>query len=389
MADKNKKGTESPKQQDGEVPEQSDKVHLQAGSLFFQRLPQEIRDHIWTWVFCSTRFTFRAPLYDRCPFSESNFQPPTDRLALLRTCRRARLEIGDSWLRHVQFCFRNIAAMLDNLSALPVATLSKLRQMRVSGDVLMINPSFNPNPLCLDSALKLLPGLQLDQLTVLSGHENRRHYDGLSRLIKHSNGWKTLRYISFSSAARLKVFDMSRIPNFTSSPPPEVNMMPQPKHWQAVMEGRDGVSSNPSVTVCRAKERPARYGPAILGPSRGVKSDQNPYLANEDSRPDLFPVDAPQLMTGDEQMKELMVIVKRGSGVDYEGKKDSPLIEDHTLRYPPFHVEYDFRSVFPDMTWEEIQQLCSVNRFGFDDGNDHAEGVDEYVWTPPDPNLDL
>ncbi|KAK4175042.1 hypothetical protein QBC36DRAFT_291859 [Triangularia setosa] len=58
MAKKNKKGKKKPKQQDRKDLEWSAKANPQTGSLFFQKLPQEIRDHIWTQLFYPTRFTF-------------------------------------------------------------------------------------------------------------------------------------------------------------------------------------------------------------------------------------------------------------------------------------------------------------------------------------------
>jgi hypothetical protein len=48
-------------------------------------------------------------------------------------------------------------------------------------------------------ALKLLPGLQLDTLTVLGLSYGPRNYDTLNGLIQHGNGWKELHYISKDS----------------------------------------------------------------------------------------------------------------------------------------------------------------------------------------------
>jgi hypothetical protein len=40
------------------------------------------------------------------------------------------LEIGDSWLRHVLFCFENIEAMLDKLSALYGSMIDASRRVK-------------------------------------------------------------------------------------------------------------------------------------------------------------------------------------------------------------------------------------------------------------------
>lgn len=369
---KNKKGKNKPKQQDS-------KVNPQTGSLLFQRLPQEIRDHIWTQLFYSTRFTCGERPTSR--IRSVKIKPAPNGLALLRTCRRAQLEIGDSWLRHVLFCFEDIEAMLDKLSVLSVDTLSKLRHMRVSGDTLMLSYPDDDAFYRLVSALKLLPGRQLDQLTVLGGHGIQVRYDSLGSLIRDSKGWKTLRYICHSSAMLgfPSEHDTSH-PMANWEAQPEYWRKPQPTHWQTVMVGRDGAASNPSVTVYRAKV-PGLYG-SILDPSRRVKFEQKPHHG-QDLRADVFPAD-PELMTGDEQKKELMVVVKRGSGVNYEEKKDSPFIQ------------FDIRRDLPEMTWKQIRALCIDDQF---DGEDEEEGwphsdkeddpleadvykdVDEYIWT--------
>lgn len=142
------------------------------------------------------------------------------------------------------------------------------------------------------------------------------------------------------------------------------------------------------MTVYRAKE-PALYG-SIVDPSRRVTFEQKPYHG-QDLRADVFPAD-PELMTGDEQKKEPMVIVKRGSGVNYEEKKDLPFIES------------DIRRDLPDMTWKQLRAQCIDNPFDdedveegwppCDEEDDPTEAdiykdVDECIWTPLHSNLDL
>jgi hypothetical protein len=151
------------------------------------------------------------------------------------------------------------------------------------------------------------------------------------------------------------------------------------------MEGRDGVASNPSVTVYRAKE-PALYG-SILDPNKRVKFEQK-LREGEGSRPYIFPAD-PELMTGDEQKKEMMVIVMRGCGVDYEEKKGSQFIED------------DIRRSLPGMTWKQIRAVCLDSLYDDEDDSwlfsdeesdpvevDVYKNVDEYDWTPLHFNTD-
>jgi hypothetical protein len=102
-------------------------------------------------------------------------------------------------LRHVLFCFESAEAMLDKLTAVPQDTLAKIRHVGVRLNMLSLN--FHDTDWLFPPAapFKLLPGLQLDQLTVLGCLNSVRNYEILNGLIKDSNGWKTLRYIAHNS----------------------------------------------------------------------------------------------------------------------------------------------------------------------------------------------
>lgn len=344
MAEESEKGTKNPMRQDGvgkdsEQIQQSAKVNPQDGSLLFRRLPQEMRDHIWTLLFRSTRFSFGKGPFQL--FGHIKLKPAPNGLALLRTCRRAQLEIGDSWLRHVLFCFADVEAMLDKLTALPVDTLAKIRHMRVGRNARLKIGRIGPRYYPLVSALKLLPGLRLDQLTVFGPLVTIENYELLDGLVEDGNGWKILRYLCCHSAMLgfASEHDNPHLrPSWEANPNYWRKL--QPKHWQTVLEARDGAASNPSVTVYRAKDSERRSG-AMFDPSRRVKFEQKPH-PSQDLRADVFPAD-PELMAEGENEKELMVVARRGSGVDYEEKKDSPLIR------------FDIRRDFPGMTWAQIR----------------------------------
>ncbi|KAK4220872.1 hypothetical protein QBC38DRAFT_493242 [Podospora fimiseda] len=382
---RNNKGKKKAKQhgRGSKDAQRSTAVNEQIGSLLYQRLPQEIRDDIWCQLFSSTRFTFG----DR---PTGRIKPAPNGLAMLRTCRRAWHEIGDSWLRYVLFCFDDTNTMLDKLTRLPIDTLSKLRHMRIRGDTLMLNYPEDDVYYRLVSVFKLLPGLCLDQLTVLSGRGHQVSYDTLGGLIKDGNGWKTLRYICFSSAVLGYPSDWDDLPRYWRKP--------QPSDWQAVMEARDGVESNPSVTVYRAKT-PGHYG-SILDPSTRVKFEQKPHRDHNLERPQDFPADV-ELMNGDEKNKELMVVVKRGSGVRYIEEEDSPMLETD-IRYDTdgkswkqIRKKYIFRwSDSKDDDWkfsddesESDQSESDESESDEYESNDAVEedayqDVDEYTWTP-------
>ncbi|KAH6623088.1 hypothetical protein F5144DRAFT_623145 [Chaetomium tenue] len=261
-------------------------VDPQLKSLLFQRLPQEIRDYIYRTLFFST-----TCIPERRQWCERT-RLALNSLALLRVCRRAKLEIGNS-------CSE---AMLDHLYDLPADTLSRIRHISVrSEDVqLVLDTGISHYPLV--SVFKLLPGLRLDQLTVLDKFSSERSYNTLERLIVESNGWKTLRYVCRGS-------DML------------------------------GFSS----CLYRGTERTKILGiGTVLDPRKRVKFVQKSWEGSN-CKPGVFPED-PELMTMMEQCKEMLVIVKRGSGVDYEQKKDSPFAE----------CDLDFRRDYPGMTWSQI-----------------------------------
>jgi hypothetical protein len=161
-------------------------------------------------------------------------------------------------------------------------------------------------------AIKLFPGLRHDQLTVLGCPDIYVSYATLNGLIKGGNGWRSLRYTCHSSVTLgyQSGHSFYTIPNWWTQH--RFWRRPQPHHWQTVLEGRDGIASNPSFKVYQAEE-PRLYG-SILDPSNRVTFEQTPN-PEQDSRPEVFPAD-PRLMTGDEQEKELMV-VRRGSGANY------------------------------------------------------------------------
>ncbi|KAF5120462.1 hypothetical protein E5D57_013816 [Metarhizium anisopliae] len=203
----------------------------QESSWFFQ-LPQELRISIYGYLFLSTRVSHgRRPVRR---IAEIRITPAPNSLALLRTCRRVRTEIGDSWLGQVLFSFEDTETMMVKLAALSMATLSKIRHLRIRGETLMLSfgdedvyycdgtrararsnatwikrlftrrlcPKVGPFPYNyrLVHILKLLPGLQLDTFTVLNMYGESVSYDVLNTLIKYGEGWKELRFISHGSS---------------------------------------------------------------------------------------------------------------------------------------------------------------------------------------------
>ncbi|KAK3299407.1 uncharacterized protein B0H64DRAFT_99576 [Chaetomium fimeti] len=355
-----------------EKQEPSLEADEQSGSLLFQRVPQEIRNHIYAQLFSSIRLTFGFR-WNGCT-SRVAVKPAPHGFAFLHSCRRARLEINDSWLQYMLFSFEDPYEMLDHLSALPTEMLSKIRRVRVSGDQLAYTIFGEQELYPLAGALKLLPGLQLDQLTVVGLPEGRDSYNTLNGLIKGSGGWKTLRFVSPNSS--MLGFEASRKVPFTDDT--VVNdwedwRESQPENWQAMLEARDGRDSHPSVTVYRAREPSHRSSRPIPRPSECVEYRQEPVQQLPGWNPDFVPED-PDLMGEGEKDKALLVVVKRGAGVDYQEKEDSPFVNG------------DLREHEHGSTWEEIGGPSLWANGGrvrdrqppiVDDYND----PEEHVWT--------
>jgi hypothetical protein len=108
-------------------------------------------------------------------------KPAPNALAILRTCRQINQEAGAFWLRHVLFNFERPEDLLDKLSILPPTTLSQIRHLRTSRRPLMLQPiGYDDDVYCRHVwALKLLPGLRLDRLTVLRSSRGEIGYDTL------------------------------------------------------------------------------------------------------------------------------------------------------------------------------------------------------------------
>ena len=90
-------------------------------------LPQEVRDEICANIFYSTHFTYA---HEGHPIESSAREIG---LALLRTCRRARDEIGVSWLHQVLFNFLDPFTLLNKLADLPITLREQIRHVCVSG----------------------------------------------------------------------------------------------------------------------------------------------------------------------------------------------------------------------------------------------------------------
>lgn len=226
--------------------------------------------------------------------------------------------------------------------------------------------------------MKLLPGLNLDTLTVLGCKGEDVCYESLNWLIRYSDGWKELRFLSHSSAFLGYKDNMLYFgPSY-----PMYNKylrQPQPADWQKVLEERDGADSHPSIVIYRSMDTTTPC--AILDPTKRSTFVQE-FAAGQTAKT-YSKTEDPLLMRDDERSKEVLVVVKRGAGADYATKVQSAYLEDG-----------DIREDHDDKTWKEIKTEQDAK---FTDDDDECGGVadlsepalvdsyrhvDEYTWPP-------
>jgi hypothetical protein len=259
-------------------------------------------------------------------------------LALLRTCRLVRDDIGNSWIRQLRFHFADPESLLDKLAGIPIAVRGQIRHVRIADEPLILlkyeRDSDDELEYRTAQVLRLLPGLKLDTLTVDGGD-----YATLDVLVRYSDGWKELRFISPNS----RFLGRESGP---STDPSDPLRQPQPSDWQNALEQRDGQASRPSVVVYRAIDA-ARLDP--WNPQRdpdALRVFTQAFAAGQDAETFGLVEDA-TLMHDEEIGKGILVIVRRGAGVDYAEKEGSPYISVGDMP--------DIREDWAGYTWDDIQ----------------------------------
>ncbi|KAL4938520.1 hypothetical protein BDV06DRAFT_225923 [Aspergillus oleicola] len=306
-----------------------DKSHEHDEASRLMLLPAELRLQIYEYLFSSTRLTHPKRRTRR--FAKRRKLAPSG-LAILRSCRLINAEIGNSWLGQVEFKFKNVKIMLEKLSAVPRAVIEKIRRVFVASDELMIWPDELEDGLdyTLPWALKLLPDLCLDTLTVIGTSKPRVEYDTLNDLVKHGSGWKTLLYLTKNS--KMLGFPRSRADTYQRKP--------QPSAWSDDLIQRDGADSGAYVKIYRSTEPNIRYGVFNLRKAKSFEQKLSPHESLEafGLKRDAW------LMHRTEIWKSLLVIARRG--------ENASLVEDPKM---PFH-EKDIRQWSGHGTWPEIKE---------------------------------
>lgn len=300
--------------------------HPQDASLLFQRMPQELRDKIYAYTFSAARLASGTS----CTLGSHRLAHKTGRnvLALLKTCRRAHIEIGDRWISQVLFWYGDSATMLAKLSAVPPEIIPKIRH------VLLRTDSVNPTCPFLAGSI----GLRLDTFTLLGDRHLHTsvHYATLDLLVREGCGWKELHFLCES---RVLGFSPNTLLQDLIVVRPS-HRRPQPVHWQEALESRDGAPSRPSVAVFRATDLHLHASnPDTREPfAQAVPEDpeaQESFGKTADAT----------LMAGPaEKFKEMLVVIKRGDGVDYTQRGvQTQRLEDgmNFLRFGTFHAGYN------------------------------------------------
>ncbi|KAJ8113762.1 hypothetical protein ONZ43_g5081 [Nemania bipapillata] len=205
-------------------------------------------------------------------------------------------EIGRSWIRLVLFDFEAIKDIETVLETVPEELLSEIR----GGYGEMLHYS-------VQEVLSRFPSLQLDLLTVHGRGDPFMSYLTIETLITQGDGWKELHYIN-----RATVSGISKSPFLNALIETPVT---KPSAWESVLDGRDGVSTKPSVTLYRSTDPSVRG--AVLRPEKRERFDPKCLDLSHTHY-----TDSTSFVTGLSRsaLKEVLVVAKRGFGVDYKQK---------------------------------------------------------------------
>lgn len=357
-------------------------AHGQEQSVLF-RIPQEMRDSIYSHLLIDTRIWLGRDWVRAENVERVRIVTDPNALSLLRTCRRVKVEVGHSWIGKVLFTFQSPERMMEKLTTIPRSKLSQIRHLRINGETAFLwwnGREENEARVYywLPAFMKFLPGLRLDTLTIMDGSGDLITYEGIDALVKYGEGWKQLRCISHSS----KILGVKCYRSEPGDFLDEYRRKHQPADWMSIMTHRDGAETQPSVQVYRstqpANARPDKVGLVTDERTRLPYAQQAPEPGSEAAQMYGLVQDADLMSSAEERNKELMVVVTRGKGVDYEVKENSPRL--------PKDIG-DIRDDCPNMTWAQIQKehIEWVDDTLLPVVADAYRHADDYDWTQLHP----
>ncbi|KAG4439881.1 hypothetical protein IFR05_004657 [Cadophora sp. M221] len=296
------------------------------------RLPVEIRLKIYQDVFSSVSLNFMEP---NSPAPEIALPQTPNALGLLLVCQQIHAELKRVWLNCVSFEFQTLELMMDIFSKLPDSILSQIRHVLLAkASSLILPPSDLPHCrlFTLASIFKLLSTLSLGVFTVVGMSDGENSYLALNDLVKYGSGWKELRF----ATARSSLLGFANGDESQSW----VQRMPQPSAWKEEMLRRDGVETGPSVEIYRSAEVNGGIKAVLDTTTRQAfeqaeLEDLTLFGKEEDSK----------LMVEGEKKKALLVVVRRGQGVDFAQDGGAP------------YESHDVRSI-PGVTWSGLKDKC-------------------------------
>ena len=339
-------------------------------------MPRELCDLIYINVFTSTRISSGERATGSIKIK--TIKPAPNSLAILYSCRQIHDEVELSWLHHILFSFGRPVDMLHKLSPLPTSTLSQIRHIRTAGNIMMLQTDqYGDDTLYkLVSITTLLPALRLDELIIFGPPHGYGHlaYDILEELLTHGGGWKELYFVTRDS--EMLGFAKKDTMDETAYWHQPYGRQPQPSTWNEILLQRDGKESGASVSIYRATKSDAP-GAVFNLLSRQVFEQKASLL---DDLTEFGEKEDETLMATQEKGKELLVVAKRGHGID---------IREHG--WPPtFHLDHWHWA--RSLTWLDIRGQ-SVDYFGdeeeflgdADEDDDDCEvdaysSVGEYKW---------
>jgi hypothetical protein len=202
------------------------------------------------------------------------------------------------------FAFERVHDLLEKLSSVPRSVVEQIRHIHIgSQPILLLPPTDYRNKVFVKLvwALKLLPGLRLDTLTVLGDYGPEVAYITLDGLVNNGNEWRELRYLTAES----RMLGFRRVQFYHQI---LYARKPQPSTWSRVMAERDSVDSDAAVTIYRPTQ--ANAPGTVINPHNRQTFEQE---LQPGERLESFGVDEdPELMHEDNARKELLVVVRRG-----------------------------------------------------------------------------
>ncbi|KAK5713018.1 hypothetical protein LTR17_017731 [Elasticomyces elasticus] len=213
-------------------------------------------------------------------------------------------------------------------------------------------------------ALKLLPCLQLDRLTVIDWNNcDETVYEALDMLVRYSDGWKELHFIVRHS--EFLGYKQARYDDVDSEDGRESEESADSVDDEESDDSNDSGDSQDDdmiVETCLLRQpqpvviyqSTSPTDDAVLEPDRRTRFSQS-YGPGQNAKT-YGKVKDTALMVPGERDKETMVVVKRGSGVDYAEAVRPTILQPE--------MGSDLRCDTDAWTWDEAKKVAKTTMVG-------------------------